>query len=248
MTFHHFAHPARFTALLERAHPYFIIGCITCFGAGLYYSLYASPQDYQQGDFVRIMYIHVPAAWWALGIYSIMALHSFIFLVWKHPLADIIARQSAAIAIIFTLITLVTGALWGRPTWGTYWVWDARLTSMLILLFIIVGYQLIAAQSDFHEARQKACALFCLFGALNIPIIKFSVEWWNTLHQPASMFKSGGNAIDPSMQLPLFLMAGAYFLLYCILLSLRIRKSLLKAKIARAEFQLIRLKKRKTGR
>ncbi len=246
--FNYFANPARLTRLLERAQPFLVMGCIACFGLGLYYSLYASPEDYQQGDYVRIMYIHVPAAWWALGIYSAMALNSFIFLVWKHPLADMVSRQSAAIAAIFAVITLVTGALWGRPTWGTYWVWDARLTSMLILLFIIMGYQMLAKQSDFNEARQKACALFCLFGALNIPIIKFSVEWWNTLHQPASMFKSGGHAIDPSMQTPLFLMAAAYFLLYCILLSLRIRESLLKAKSARAEFQLIRLKKRKTGK
>jgi heme exporter protein C len=237
----YFANPARLTKFLERIHPALTLSCIIAFSAGVYVALIASPIDYQQGEYVRIMYIHVPAAWWSLGIYSAMAVCSFVFLVWKHPLADVVARQSAMIAIIFTIITLVTGALWGRPTWGVYWVWDARLTSMLILLFILLGYQLLASQADFHEARQKACALFCLFGALNIPVIKFSVEWWNTLHQPASMFRSNGNAIDPSMQLPLFIMAGAYFLLYCILLSLRIRSNLLQAKIIRSEQLLLRM-------
>lgn len=241
----YFASPARLATLLNTIHSWLVISMCVTFAVGLYYALIGSPIDYQQGEFVRIMYIHVPAAWWAIGIYANMAMCSLVFLVWRHQVADLVARQSAVIAMAMTVITLVTGSLWGKPTWGAYWVWDARLTSMLILLFILLGYHMLARQSDYDEKRQKACAIFCLFGAINLPIIKFSVDWWNTLHQPASILRTGGIAIDPVMQVPLWLMALAYFLLYLVLLSLRLRSALLQAKITRLQYVLIRKKKRK---
>ncbi len=242
----YFANPLRLNKFFIRIHPWLVACTFVAMATGLYYALLDSPADYQQGEYVRIMYIHVPAAWLSLGIYSNMAICSLFFLVWRHPTADLAARHSAVIAMVMTVVTLVTGSLWGKPTWGTYWVWDARLTSMLILLFILLGYHMLARQSDYDERRQKACAIFCLFGAINLPIIKFSVEWWNTLHQPASILRTGGIAIDPAMQVPLWLMAVAFFLLYLTLLSLRLRTALLQAKVTRLQHKLIR-KKRKTA-
>ncbi|NET71377.1 MAG: heme ABC transporter permease [Sphaerospermopsis sp. SIO1G2] len=237
--FTQFANPTRFATLCKRATPWLSLCATALLAIGTYYALIASPADYQQGESVRIMYIHVPAAWSSLGIYLGMALASAIFLIWKHPVADMVARHSAIVAMVMAAVTLVTGALWGKPTWGAYWVWDARLTSMLILLLMVTGYHMLACQSDAQEARQKACAYLCLFGAINLPIIKFSVEWWNTLHQPASVFREGGNAIDPSMQVPLFLMAAGFFMLYLLILSLRMQTALLKAKNARLQHKLI---------
>jgi heme exporter protein C len=234
------ASPRRINDLLHSVHPWLVALSALLLGSGVYTALVTSPPDYQQGEMVRVMYLHVPAAWWSLGIYSGMAVSSFVFLVWRHSMADLIARESAPIALCMTLVTLATGSLWGRPTWGTYWVWDARLTSMLILFLILAGYTLLARQADHHEGRQKACALLCLFGAINLPIIKFSVEWWNTLHQPASLLRSGGSAIAPEMLLPLGLMGTGFFTLYLVILSLRIRSALLQAKIIRLRATLIR--------
>lgn len=227
------ASPARFTRLSDALQPWLALAALICLTSGGYLGLLASPPDYQQGETVRIMYVHVPAAWMALGIYLGMAVASAVFLIWRHSLADLIARCSAPIALVMTAVTLITGALWGRPTWGAYWVWDARLTSMLVLLFIILGYQMLAAQSDYDERRQKICAIFCCFGAINLPIIKFSVEWWNTLHQPASLLRSGGVAIDAAMLQPLLLMAGGFACLYLLVVSLRMKTALLEMKLRR---------------
>ncbi len=204
--------------------------CAICLCLGLYLSLAASPPDYQQGEAVRIMYVHVPAAWCALMIYSIMAISSLAFIVWRHAAADLVARHSAPVAWVMCAITLATGSLWGKPTWGAYWVWDARLTSMLILLLIISGYMLLASQADYNFKRQRACAIFCMFGALNLPIIKFSVEWWNSLHQPASVIRTGGAAIDSAMLTPLLIMAIGFSAYYGLVLSLRVQTALLQAK------------------
>jgi heme exporter protein C len=228
-----FANPTRFAQLLRRLQPWLVFATLALLGAGTYSALLTSPPDYQQGEMVRVMYLHVPAAWWSLSIYMSMALSSAIFLIWRHTVADLIARHSAPIALGMTAITLVTGSLWGKPTWGSYWVWDARLTSMLILFFILMGYHLLARQSDHNEARQKVCAWFCLFGAVNLPIIKFSVNWWNTLHQPASILRSGGSAIATPMLLPLGLMAAGFFTFWLLLLALRIQTALVQAKVAR---------------
>jgi heme exporter protein C len=228
---HGFASPSRFLWFMQRIAPFCGGMSIIAFAAGLWIGLANSPPDYQQGEAVRMMYVHVPAAWCALSIYSIMAISSFVFLVWRHAAADIVARQSSAIAWVMCAITLITGSLWGKPTWGTYWVWDARLTSMLVLLLLVSGYHILAAQAHYQEKRQQACALLCVLGALNLPIIKFSVEWWNTLHQPASVLRSGGNSIDPAMLTPLLLMALGFFCLYGWGLSLNVQTALIQAKL-----------------
>ncbi len=190
--FHALANPGRFHRLSTSLLPFLAVGCLLSFAAGLYLAWFASPPDYQQGHTVLIMYIHVPAAWFAMGIYAFMGLCSLVFLVWRHPLADVLARSSAPVGALFTAICLITGALWGKPMWGAYWVWDARLTSMLILFFIYLGYLALARQSDQDLANQRICAYINLVGLINLPIIKFSVDWWNTLHQPASVFRMDG--------------------------------------------------------
>jgi heme exporter protein C len=231
--FNYFANIRRFSQLMRKMQVICASICVICLGAGLYLALFASPADYQQGESVRIMYVHVPSAWSAMLIYSVMAISSFAFLVWRHSAADLVARHSAPIAWIMCAITLITGSLWGKPTWGAYWVWDARLTSMLILLLIITAYMLLSGQADYNFKRQRACAIFCLFGALNLPIIKFSVEWWNSLHQPASVIRSGGAAIDSSMLTPLLIMAIGFSAYYGWVLSMRVQTAICQAKLKR---------------
>ncbi|MFW0776745.1 MAG: heme ABC transporter permease [Rickettsiales bacterium] len=233
---HRFANPAEFTRLADRLMPFLFLATIGLLGYGLVQALFISPADYQQGDSVRIMYVHVPAAWMSLAIYSVMAGASASFLIWKHPLADIVARVSAPVGAGFTLITLATGMLWGKPMWGAWWVWDARLTSVLILFFLYVGYIALCDAYAHIERGKKVCAVLALVGFANIPVIRFSVEWWNTLHQPASVIRSGGISIDPSMQVPLFSMALAFFCLYLVLLSLRVKTALIEQKIRRLQF------------
>lgn len=182
---------------------------------------------------MRIMYVHVPSAWMSMMIYSMMAISSASFLIWRHPLADIAARASAPLGAGFTLITLVTGSLWGKPMWGTWWEWDARLTSVLILFFMYIGYIALSDSYAGQERGKKICAIMALVGFINIPVIRFSVEWWNTLHQPASVVRSGGIAIDGSMLLPLFSMGIAFIMIYTVLLLLRIKTLLLQQKISR---------------
>ncbi len=200
---------------------------------GLAQALFISPADYQQGDSVRIMYVHVPAAWMSMMIYSFIAVSSAAFLIWRHPLADVAARASAPIGAGFTLITLITGSLWGKPMWGTWWEWDARLTSVLILFFMYIGYIALADSYSGQERGKKICAIMALVGFVNIPVIRFSVEWWNTLHQPASVIRASGIAIDSSMLIPLFSMGLAFTLIYAIMLLLRIKILLLQQKIRR---------------
>jgi heme exporter protein C len=196
-------------------------------------ALFISPADYQQGDTVRIMYVHVPSAWMALGIYTVMACASASFLIWKHPLADIIARASAPLGAGFTAVTLATGSLWGKPMWGAWWVWDARLTSVLILFFLYIGYIALADAYASQERGKKICAVLALVGFVNIPVIRFSVEWWNTLHQPASLIRAGGVAIDGSMLIPLLSMGAAFSCFYMLLLAIRVKTALLEQKIRR---------------
>lgn len=232
---HRFANPAQFTRLADKLQPWLAGAALLLLAYGLAQALVISPPDYQQGDTVRIMYVHVPAAWMSMMIYSIMAAASASFLIWKHPLADVAARCSAPLGAGFTLITLVTGSLWGKPMWGAWWVWDARLTSVLILFFLYVGYIALSDAYVHQERGKKICAVLALVGFVNIPVIRFSVEWWNTLHQPASVIRSGGIAIDPAMLVPLFSMGAAFTLLYICLLVLRMRAALLQQKIRRLE-------------
>ncbi len=226
---HRFANPTRFLRLANAVLPW--LGGLTAilFGVGLYQALVISPADYQQGETVRIMYVHVPAAWAALAGYASLAIASFTFLVWRHPLADLAARAASPIGAGFTAIALVTGALWGQPMWGTWWVWDARLTSVLILFFLYLGHMALVNAFDDSDRGGRAGAVLALVGVVNLPIIKFSVDWWNTLHQPASVLRMGGPKIAGEMMTPLMMMAGAYFALFGVLMILRIR-SLLAAR------------------
>ncbi|MBO6559348.1 MAG: heme ABC transporter permease [Nisaea sp.] len=229
--FHWFANPARFMRLAARLQPWIMVLGLATGAAGLYYGLFDSPPDYQQGETVRIMYVHVPSAWMAMFVYTMMAVAAASFLIWKHPLADVAAQAAAPIGAGFTLMALVTGSLWGQPMWGTWWVWDARLTSVLILFFLYLGYIALVNAFDDPERGSKAGAILLLVGAVNIPIIKFSVDWWNTLHQPASVARMDGPAIDPSMLLPLMLMAAAFKLYFLYLLIVRMRGELTARRI-----------------
>ncbi len=201
---------------------------VILFAWGLYLALWASPPDYQQGDTVRIMYVHVPAAWMAMAIYAAMAVAAVIGFVWRHPLAELFVQAAAPIGAVFTAVCLVTGSFWGRPMWGAWWVWDARLTSVLILFFLYVGYIELSRSFDDPAKGLRAGAILVMAGAINLPIIKFSVEWWNTLHQPASILRMGGPLVDPSMLHPLLVMAAAYLCLFVTLVTMRLETALLQ--------------------
>ena len=221
---HRFASPTQFMRLGAALTPWLAGITVICLLAGLYFGLVVSPGDYQQGDTVRIMYVHVPAAWMAMFCYAAMAGGSAASLIWRHRVGDMIAKATAPIGAGFTFLALFTGSLWGKPMWGTWWVWDARLTSMLILFFLYLGYMALQNAFDDPARGAKASAILALVGVVNLPIIKFSVEWWNTLHQPASVLKLSGPTIHSSMLTPLFLMAIAYTTLYLWMLFLRVRR------------------------
>lgn len=228
-----FANPGRFLALANYVLPVAWAATVLFFAAGLYVAFFDSPPDYQQGETVRIMYIHVPAAWMALFTYVSMAIAAFVGLIWKHVLAELYAKAVAPVGAAFTFICLVTGALWGKPMWGAWWVWDARLTSVLVLFFLYVGYMALVDAFDDEQRGINAGACLLLVGAINIPIIKFSVDWWNTLHQPASIIRMDGATVDKSMLLPLALMAGAFHFLFIALAFFRLRTEIF-ARRARA--------------
>ncbi len=228
---HRFANPARFLRITDAVLPWSAALTIVLLALGLYYGLWASPVDYQQGATVRIMYIHVPAAWMGMMIYSLMAIASAVALIWRHPLADLIAKAAAPIGASFTFICLVSGSLWGAPTWGTWWVWDARLTSVLILFFLYLGYIAIWQAFDDPTRAARAAAIVALVGFVNIPIIKFSVDWWNTLHQGESLFTGHGSEIDPTMLRPLILMALAFTAYFITVLIYRVRAEIIARKL-----------------
>ena len=226
------ANPARFLRIANAVLPW--LGALTAllFASGLYYAFFASPPDYQQGDSVRIMYIHVPAAWMALMAYASLAAFAFLLLVWKHPLAEVLAKAAAPVGAGFTLIALATGSLWGKPTWGTWWAWgDARLTSVLVLFFFYLGHIALTHAFDDASRGARAAAVLALIGVVNLPVVKFSVDWWSTLHQPASISRIGAPAIDPAMLTPLLLMAGAFLGYFLCLLLLRARAELARRKL-----------------
>ena len=220
------ANPARFMRLSAKAVPWCSWTAVLVLAVGLFWSLMVAPPDYQQGDTVRIMYVHVPAAWMALSVYLFVAVASAVALVWRHPLAEVAARAAAPIGAAFTFVCLATGSLWGRPMWCTWWVWDARLTSVLILFFLYLGYIALANAFDDPSRGGRAAAVLALVGVVNLPIIKFSVDWWNTLHQPASVMRIGGPRIDISMLAPLLIMALGFTLLFAVLLMVRMRTAL----------------------
>ncbi|MCX7362965.1 MAG: heme ABC transporter permease [Alphaproteobacteria bacterium] len=218
---HFLANPARFRRFSQRVTGSLAFATVLALAVGLYLALIAAPPDYQQGETVRIMFVHVPSAWLAMAGYGLLAVLSGSLLVWRHPLAALMARGAAPVGATFAAVCLITGALWGRPMWGTYWVWDARLTSMLLLFFLYLGHIALSNAYDHAERGDRAAALLALIGAINLPVIKFSVDWWNTLHQPASVMKLGGPAIHPTILVPLLWMAGALSLLFVILVLLR---------------------------
>ena len=228
-----YANPKNFTDLSTKLIPFFAIVTVVSFAYGLYLAFFDSPPDYQQKETVRIMYIHVPAAWYSMGLFLGMGINSF-FVIWRrHHLANTASKVMAPIGAVLCIICLATGSLWGRPTWGTYWIWDARLTSMLILFFIYIGYILIHLVTEDHFKAARISAIFCLIGLIDLPIIKFSVEWWNTLHQGPSVLKRGGPSIHSSMLWPLFTMALAYLSLSVTLILIGIRTEIMNNKIAR---------------
>tara|TARA_B100001741_G_scaffold32366_1_gene23121 strand:+ start:29 stop:769 length:741 start_codon:yes stop_codon:yes gene_type:complete len=217
------ANPNRFNRITEKIQPYILLIAIISLISGLYFGLFDSPKDYQQGDAVRIMYVHVPSAWLASFLYFSLAISCVFYLVWKHPLADLVSSSIAPIGALFSALTLVTGSLWGKPMWGTWWVWDARLTSMLVLFFFYLSYILLSNAFERKIDGSKTASVLAIVGLINLPIVKFSVDWWHTLHQPASIIKIGGPSIDDKMLLPLILMifALSFFSLYMIILNVK---------------------------
>jgi heme exporter protein C len=222
-----YANPTRFMELSGRILPWLGAATALLFAIGLYLS-FTAPPDYQQGDTVRIMFIHVPAAWVAMMAYGFMALASLIGLINRHPLADVAAKQAAPLGALFTALALITGSLWGRPMWGTFWVWDGRLTSFLLLLFLYLGYIALWNAIENEVRAAKAAAIFALVGVVNLPIIEFSVQWWTTLHQGESILRKGGPLISAVFLRPLFTMAIAYTLLFFTLLIVRMRTEILE--------------------
>jgi len=228
---HRFANPGRFIRFANALLPWCAGLTGVLIAAGLYLAFFVAPPDYQQGESVRIMYVHVPSAWMAMFCYSFMAAASAVSLIWRHPLADLAAKSAAPIGACFTFAALVTGSLWGKPMWGAWWVWDARLTSVLVLFFLYLGYIALRQAIDDPAKAAKAAAILALVGFVNVPIIKFSVEWWNTLHQPASVFRAGGPSIHADMLWPLLLMGAGFTFYYFSLLLVRVKSELIEARV-----------------
>jgi len=223
------ANPKRFLDFSQAILPWVCAVAVILLGIGFYWSLFATPPDYQQGQSVKIMFVHVPAAWMGIFIYSVMAGASLVGLVFRHPLADVAAKSAAPLGAAFTALALLTGSLWGRPMWGTYWQWgDARLVSELILLFIYLGYIALWNAIDDPVRAARAAAVLSLVGAADVPVIHFSVDWWNTLHQPASILRLGGSTIDRTFLAPLLIMIVGYTFLFLWLWLLRMQTEILE--------------------
>jgi heme exporter protein C len=225
------ANPARFLKIANAVLPWVWAAAALSLAAGLYGALAAAPADYQQGETVRIIFVHVPAAWMALFVYTVMAIASAAAIVFRHPLADVAAKAAGPIGAAFCFLALATGSLWGKPMWGAWWVWDARLTSMFVLLLLYLGYMAVwQAIDEPHRAAQIA-RIVALVGFVNVPIVKFSVDWWNSLHQPASVFRVGGPTIHISILWPLLVMGLAYTLLFLALHLVAMRSEIAARKI-----------------
>ncbi len=227
---HKYANPNKFGLIVAPLRNIFSYLALFFILAGLILGLFFSPPDYQQGETVRIMYIHVSSAWVSLFAYVLVFFLCMAYLIWKFPLFVLIAKEIPSVAIIFTIITLITGSLWGKPTWGTYWVWDARLTSFLILLFIYLGLIFIDKAFKYNTRGDLSFSYLSIIGAINIPIIKFSVDWWNTLHQPASVIRAGGPSISIDMLIPLLIMSLGALLLFFYLILTNIQSAIYEKK------------------
>lgn len=226
--FHRLSAPKHFYQLSETLSPWIGWLCLITLAVGTYLSLFVAPSDYQQGESYRIIFIHVPAAWMSMFVYVVMAFAGAIGLIWKIRLADLVANAAAPIGAVFTFLALATGSLWGKPMWGTWWVWDARLTAELILLFLYLGYMALNAAIENPQTAARATALLALVGLINIPIIHYSVEWWFTLHQPATITKLDKPSIHLSMLIPLLVMAVGFKLYFIHNLLTRVRTLILQ--------------------
>ena len=225
------ANPTRFLKFAERAMPWLVAATVFAFTIGLTQALFVAPDDYQQGATVKIMFLHVPSAWLSMFCWGLMSIAALGTLVWRHPLADVAAKAAAPLGAAFTFLCLFTGSMWGRPMWGTYWVWDARLTSELVLLIMYFGVIALWRTVENPSDAGRVVAIVTLVGAIDLPIIKFSVDWWNTLHQPASVFRIGGPTIDKSILLPLFAMVIAFTLLFVTLHVAAMRNEILRRRV-----------------
>jgi heme exporter protein C len=224
------ANPTRFMALVERVLPWLAAATAIAFAIGLR-GAWLAPDDYQQGATVKIMFVHVPNAWLAMVVWTVMTVAALGTLVWRHPLADVAAQCAAPLGAAFTFLALVTGSLWGRPMWGTWWVWDARLTSVLVLFIMYLAVMALWRTVDDPGRAGRTAAILTLVGAVNLPIIHFSVVWWNTLHQPASVFRVDGPTIDPSLLIPLAEMTVAFTLLFVTLHLAAMRNEILRRRV-----------------
>jgi heme exporter protein C len=231
MSLAQFANPSRFLAIVDPLLPWLAGITALAFAFGLYQALFVAPDDYQQGATVKIMFLHVPFAWLGMFCWGLMSVAALGTLVWRHPLADVAGKAAAPIGAAFTFLCLVTGSLWGRPMWGTYWVWDARLTSVLVLFLMYLGVIALWRAVDDPSRAARAAAILTLVGAINLPIIKFSVDWWNTLHQPASVLRMGGPAIHPAILVPLLIMTAAFTLLFLTLHLAAMRNEILRRRV-----------------
>jgi heme exporter protein C len=225
------ANPTRFMELSGYLLPWFSRFAAMLLACGLYLTFFVAPPDYQQGETVKIMFVHVPSAWLAMAGYGLIGLSSFGLLVFRHPLADVAAKAAAPIGAAFTLLALITGALWGKPMWGAYWVWDARLTSVLLLFFLYIGLIALRSSLEDEALAGKLTAVLGLAGLAILPVIRFSVDWWNTLHQPASVFRMSGPAIHPSILLPLLVMALGFAALFVALHLKAMRNEILRRRV-----------------
>jgi heme exporter protein C len=225
------ANPTRFSALAGRALPWLAGLTAIAFAAALYLGLVVAPADYQQGETVRIMFVHVPASWLSMFGWTLMSVASLGVLVWRHPLADVAAKAAAPLGAAFTFLALATGSLWGRPMWGTWWEWDARMTSVLVLFLMYLGVIALRQAIDDPARAARPAAILTLVGFVNIPIIKFSVDWWRTLHQPASVIRLDGPTIHSSILIPLLVSAVAFTLLFVTLHLVAMRTELLRRRL-----------------
>jgi heme exporter protein C len=224
------ANPSQFLRLADRAIPWLAVVTALLFAAALYRAVLA-PDDYQQGATVKIMFLHVPSAWLGMLCWGLMTVAALGTLVWRHPLADVTAKAAAPLGAAFTLLCLLTGSLWGRPEWGTYWVWDARLTSELILFLLYLAVLALWRTVEDPSRAARVVAILTIVGAIDLPIIKFSVDWWNTLHQGASVFRIGGSTIHPAILMPLMVMAAAFTVLFVTLLLAAMRNEILRRRV-----------------
>jgi heme exporter protein C len=231
------ANPTRFMVLSARLLPWLAAAATLALAFGLYLAFAVSPPDYQQGHTVKIMYVHVPSAWLAMAGYLTVAISSFGLLVWRHPLADVSARAAAPIGAAFTFLALVTGSLWGKPMWGTYWVWDARLTSVLLLFFLYLGLMALRASIEDEIAAAKLTAILALVGVSLLPVIKFSVEWWNTLHQPSTKLTT---TLDASFRTPLLVNALGFTLLFLALHLKAMRNEVQRRRVKALQITAVR--------